>query len=85
MKLLEQVAAACRTMNSAPTTEECYTAWVVDYLQFHHRRAGKWVHPDHLREAEAEDFLTHLAVDRRLAASSHSQALCAFVFLYREV
>ena len=85
MKLLEQVAAACRTMNYAPTTEECYTAWVVDYLQFHRRRAGKWVHPDHLREAEAEDFLTHLAVGRRLAASSQSQALCALVFLYREV
>ena len=31
MKLLEQVAAACRTMNYAPTTEKCYTAWVVDY------------------------------------------------------
>ena len=54
-------------------------------MQFHRRRAGKWVHPDHLREAEAEDFLTHLAVDRRLAASSQSQALCALVFLYREV
>jgi len=38
VKLLEQVAAACRTMNYAPTTEECYTAWVVDYLQFHRRR-----------------------------------------------
>lgn len=85
MKLLEQFAAACRTMNYAKATEECYTAWVVDYLNFHRRRAGRWVHPDHLREPEAEAFLSHLATDRRLAASSQSQALCALVFLYREV
>ncbi len=57
MKLLAQFAAACRTMNYAKATEECYTAWVVDSLHFH----------------------------RRLAASSQSQALCALVFLYREV
>ena len=85
MKLLEQVAAACRTMSYAPTTEECYTAWMVDYLQFHRRRAGKWVHTDHLREAEAEAFLSNLAVDRRFPARSQTQALSALVFLSREL
>jgi hypothetical protein len=45
MKLLDQVAAACRTMNFARSTEECYTAWVENYLRFHRRRRGEWVHP----------------------------------------
>ncbi len=85
MKLLDQVAAACRTMNYAHATEKCYTAWVEDYLRFHKRRHGDWVHPKHLREPDVEAFLTYLAVERQLAASSQTQALCALLFLYRAV
>lgn len=40
MKLLERFAGACRTMNYAKATEECYTAWVVDFLRFHREQAG---------------------------------------------
>jgi len=36
-------------MNFAIATKECDTAWVEDYLRFHKRRAGKWVHSDQLR------------------------------------
>jgi integron integrase len=85
MKLLEQVAAACRTMNFARSTEECYTAWVEHYLRFHRRKRGVWVHPRDLREGDVEAFLTHLAVDRRLSAGSQTQALCALVFLYKSI
>lgn len=59
MKLLEHFAAACRTMNYAKTTEECDTAWVVDFLRYHRDQAGRWVHPDHLREPAAM-ILTHV-------------------------
>jgi integron integrase len=72
-------------MNFAPTTEHCYWRWIADYLRFHRDRAGDWVHPDSLREPHVEAFLTDLAVGRKLAASSQSQALCAIVFLYGEV
>ncbi len=72
-------------MNYAKATEGCYTAQVLDFLRFHGDQAGRRIHPDHLREPAVEQFLTHLAVDRRQAASSQSQALCALVFLYREV
>src|SRR5262245_32835145 len=85
MKLLEQLERACRTMNFSEATQECYRRWVEDYLRYHYRRSGKWVHPGDLRETGTEQFLTHLAVDRRLAASTQSQALCALVFLYRAV
>ena len=80
MKLLEQLAATCRTMNFAKSTKECYSAWVEDYLRFHRKRAGEWVHPDRLREEAVEAFLTHLAVERNLAASSQSQPKCATPF-----
>lgn len=64
MKLLDQLAAACRTMNFAHSTEECYTAWVESYLRFHRHQRGEWVHPRNLREPAVEAFLTHLAVER---------------------
>ena len=38
MKLLEQLAAACRTMNFSEATQDCYRHWVEDFLQFHRRR-----------------------------------------------
>ncbi|MGL4420149.1 MAG: phage integrase N-terminal SAM-like domain-containing protein, partial [Gemmataceae bacterium] len=38
MKLLEQLAAACRTMNFAQATEECYCSWIEQYLRFHRSR-----------------------------------------------
>jgi integron integrase len=85
MKLLEQLDAACSTMNFAVATRECYHHWVVDYLQFHRQRAGRWIHPTELRESAVEAYLTGLAVQRQLSASSQSQALCALVFLYRSV
>ena len=85
MKLLDQLDAACRTMNFAQATRVCYRHWVVDYMQFHRRRAGAWVHPRELREEAVEAYLSFLAVRRELSASSQSQALCALVFLYKAV
>jgi integron integrase len=85
MKLLDELTVACRTMNFAPATEECYRAWVVDYLQFHRTPDGEWIHPQSLREPAVELYLGELAVRRELSASSQSQAMCALVFLYKAV
>ena len=62
MKLLDQLTVACRTMNFAPATEECYRHWVEDYLHYHRNQAGRWVHPDQLREREVEFYLSYLVV-----------------------
>src|SRR5437870_5516299 len=80
MKLLDQLVMSCRIMNFAPATEECYRRWVEDYLRFHRNLAREWVHPQNLRERHVEHYLSHLAVNRQLAASSQSQAMCALVF-----
>jgi site-specific recombinase XerD len=63
-------------------TIECYRAWILDFLRFA-REGGRWRHPRELGGADVAAFLTHLAVDRRLSASSQNQASCAVVFLFK--
>jgi integron integrase len=85
MKLLESVHVACRTMQYAPATEEVYTRWIVEFLEYHKGRRGHWVHPGELREPDVEAFLSDVVVRRNLAGSSQTQAMCALLFLYRHV
>jgi integron integrase len=61
-------------------TEKAYIAWVRRFVRFHGTR-----HPRELGEAEVTRFLTYLAVDRKVAASTQNQALSALLFLYRNV
>jgi hypothetical protein len=61
-------------------TEKAYLHWTRRYILFH----GKH-HPREIREAEINPFLTHLAVEGQVSASTQTQALCALLFLYRTV
>jgi site-specific recombinase XerD len=61
-------------------TEQAYLDWIKRFILFHGKR-----HPENLGSAEVEQFLTHLAVERKVAASTQNQALNAIVFLYTEV
>jgi integron integrase len=85
MKLLEQLHAACRQQHFAKSTEQIYCRWAEEYLRYHKDRSGVWTHPAELGERDIESFLTHLAVNRKLAASSQNQAFGALLFLYRFV
>ncbi|CAN5456294.1 hypothetical protein BH11PLA2_BH11PLA2_32080 [soil metagenome] len=85
MKILDQLVMACRTMNFAPATESCYLSWVDQYLRYHRDLNRAWVHPHELHEPAVQLFLSHLAVNRQLSASTQTQAMCALVFFYREV
>jgi len=84
-KLLEQMKQKLRTMHYAYRTEQNYTMWVEKFLRFHRDADGRWRHPNTMGSVEIERFLTHLAVNRRVAASTQKQALCAIVFLYKHV
>ena len=79
-KLLEQVRDAIRLKHYSIRTEEAYVNWVKRYIFFHGLR-----HPAEMGAAEVEAFLTHLAVQENVAASTQNQALSALLFLYREV
>lgn len=79
-RLLELFAAVCRRRHFSPRTEESYRYWIRQYIFFHGKR-----HPRELGAAEVEAFLNHLAVSRKVAASTQTQALNAIVFLYESV
>jgi integron integrase len=78
--LLDQVREAIRLKHYSVRTEESYVTWMKRYILFHHQR-----HPNEMVSAEITAFLTHLAVDQQVAASTQNQALSALLFLYRHV
>ncbi len=80
MKLLEQFRHALRVKHRSWNTEKSYVDWVKQYIRFHGVR-----HPNEMGEAEIEQFLTHLAVHRHVAADTQNQAFSAILFLYRHV
>jgi len=79
-KLLDQVRETIRLKHYSIRTEEAYVRWIKRYILYHDKR-----HPKDMGTPEIEAFLTHLAVDQKVAASTQNQALNAILFLYREV
>jgi integron integrase len=79
-RLLDRVRAALRVRHYSRRTEKAYVAWIRRYILFHGKR-----HPAEMGAPELTRFLTALAVDGRVAASTQDQALSALLFLYREV
>ncbi|MFI5395830.1 MAG: integron integrase [Candidatus Binatia bacterium] len=79
-RLLDQVRDAIRTRHMSLRTEEAYVHWIKQYILFHHKR-----HPAEMGPAEITQFLTALAVERHVSASTQNQALAALLFLYRQV
>ncbi len=78
--LFEVAREKIRTRHLAFRTEQAYLHWMRRYVKFHGRR-----HPRDMGSAEVEAFLTHLAVEAKVAASTQNQALQALLFLYRQV
>jgi integron integrase len=79
-KLLDQVRDAIRLKHYSIRTEQTYVDWIKWFILFHGKR-----HPQEMAENEVSQFLTHLARDGRVAASTQNQALSALLFLYKEV
>ncbi len=76
-RLLDRLRATCRARHYSRRTEEAYHDWAERFIRFHGIR-----HPAAMAEAEVNAFLTHLAVERHVSASTQNQALCALLFLY---
>ncbi len=79
-KLLDQVRDRIRVKHYSIRTETQYVQWVKRFILFHGKR-----HPKELGAVEVEAFLTHLAVDGKVSASTQNQALSALLFMYKEV
>ena len=79
-KLLDRVRDVCRLKHYSLRTEQAYVYWIKKYILYFDKR-----HPLTMGKPEIEAFLTHLAVDQNVAASTQNQAFSALLFLYREV
>ncbi len=79
-RLLDQVREKLRVKHYAIRTERAYLEWIKRFIRFHGLK-----HPASMGAQEVERFLSHLAVEGKVAASTQNQALSALVFLYREV
>src|SRR3954452_17074812 len=78
-KLLDRIRGRLRAKHYSIRTEEAYIDWVRRYVLFHK------VAPRDLNGSDVDAFLTQLAVDRNVAASTQAQAISALLFLYGEV
>jgi integron integrase len=78
--LLDRVRESIRARHYSIRTEEAYVGWIRRFIRFHGRR-----HPREMGEKEINAFLSSLAVDAKVSASTQTQALSALLFLYRNV
>ncbi len=79
-RLLDRVRNKIRLRHYSLRTEQAYLDWIKRFILFHGKR-----HPDALGAADVEAFLTHLAVDRQVAAATQNLAKSSILFLYRDV
>jgi|SRR5690625_842888 len=79
-RLLDRVREQIRLRHYSMRTEHAYVQWIRRFILFHGKR-----HPREMSAPEVEAFLSHLAVQRNVAASTQNQALSAILFLYRDV
>ena len=84
-RLLDRLRAECRRRHYSYHTERAYADWVRRYCLFHTDGDGRPRHPEALAEPDLAAFLSHLAEDRHVAASTQNQALHAVLFLYEHV
>ena len=85
-RLLDRVREKLRLLRYSKRTEEAYLGCIEKYLRFGcDRNGGIWRHPSEMGKAEVEEYLTFLAVEKRVAPSTQNQAFSAILFLYRQV
>ena len=79
-KLLEQVNEQIRLRHYGHRTEKTYILWIKKYIYYHQKR-----HSAEMSSSEINNFLSYLASEKHVAASTQNQALNAILFLYRNV
>lgn len=79
-KLLQRLRAELRARRYSHRTEQAYVLWTRRFVRFHRMR-----HPAQMGEEDVNRFLTHLAVEQKISASTQNQALSALLFLYDKV
>lgn len=84
-KLLDELSHKIRRLGYSRKTGETYRHWCLEFLRFHQRRTGQWIHPSTQGRTDVEMFLTYLAVKRNVSPTTQNVAFQAVLFLFREV
>jgi integron integrase len=79
-RLFDEIRAVARMRHLSIRTEQAYVQWIRRFILFHEKR-----HPREMGETEIRAFISHLAVERSITASTQTVALSALLFLYRDV
>jgi hypothetical protein len=79
-RLLDRVRAGLRARHYSPRTEKAYVGWIRRFILFHSKR-----HPDEMSSVEVGAYLSNLASEAKVSASTQNQALAALLFLYQQV
>jgi integron integrase len=79
-KLLDLLVDKIRVKHYSKSTENTYRYWCKSYIIYHNKK-----HPRDMGRYEIEQFLTHLAIEKKISPSTQNQALNAILFMYREV
>jgi integron integrase len=77
---MDQVREVLRFHHYAYNTEKSYVSWILQFIRFHSKK-----HPKDMGKSEVEAFLSHLAINRNVSASTQNQAFNAIAFFYRQV
>ncbi|MCF2949658.1 integron integrase [Paraglaciecola aquimarina] len=77
---LESVRQEIRTMRYSIKTEKSYLWWIKGFILFNDKK-----HPNDMGNHEIERFLNHLAINRQVSSATQNQALCAIIFMYKNV
>ena len=85
VRLLDQVRERIRYLHYSLKTEKAYLYWIRFFIRWSAAQVGGMRHPRDMGVAEVEAFLSMMANERKVSASTHNQALSAVLFLYREV
>jgi hypothetical protein len=79
-KLLDELRNVIRLKGYSRSTEAIYHYWCKQYILFHKKR-----HPNQMGHREIQEYLTHLAVSKKVSPSAQNQAISALLFLYERV
>jgi hypothetical protein len=79
-RLLDRIREELKKRHYSRRTEEAHVSWITCFIRFHRVR-----HPAGMGKTDVEAFLSHLAIDRKVASSTQNQALSAILFLYGDV
>ncbi len=79
-KLLDQVRNSLRQRNYSYSTEKTYISWIRRYILYHDKR-----HPGEMGEKEIGEYLTYLAIERKISPSTQNQALNSIIYLYKYI